>query len=121
MKRKIIPYKPHLKALAKQLRDNSTLSEVLLWDELKGRKFLGLDFDRQKPLDKFIVDFYCKDLMLAIEIDGSSHDYTYETDKSRQGTLEKLGVSFLRFEDMQVKQNISNVLREIEACVLENR
>ncbi|EJF09782.1 hypothetical protein O71_13154 [Pontibacter sp. BAB1700] len=72
MKRDIIPYKPHLKELAKKLRRESTLSEVLLWNELKARKFLGLDFDRQKPLDNFIVDFYCKDLMLAIEIDGDS-------------------------------------------------
>ncbi|WP_317046893.1 endonuclease domain-containing protein [Pontibacter virosus] len=107
--------------MAKQLRGNSTLSEVLLWDELKGRKFHGLDFDRQKPLDNFIVDFYCKDLMLAIEIDGDSHDYAYEVDKARQEKLESLGVRFLRFEDIEVKQNISNVLREVEAWVLENR
>ncbi|PVY43014.1 uncharacterized protein DUF559 [Pontibacter virosus] len=59
--------------------------------------------------------------MLAIEIDGDSHDYAYEVDKARQEKLESLGVRFLRFEDIEVKQNISNVLREVEAWVLENR
>jgi very-short-patch-repair endonuclease len=120
MKRNIIPYKPYLKELAKKLRQDSTLSEVLLWNELKSKKFQGLDFDRQKPLDNFIVDFYCKDLMLAIEIDGDSHDYAYEIDRVRQERLESLGVRFLRFDDTEVKRNISNVLREIEAWVLEN-
>ncbi len=120
MKRPIIPYKPYLKELAKQLRQNSTLSEVLLWNELKSKQLLGLDFDRQKPLDNFIVDFYCKDLMLAIEIDGDSHDYKYEEDQVRQQTLERLGVTFLRFDDTEVKQNMANVLRTIEFWVLEH-
>ncbi len=66
MRRTIILYKPYLKDLAKKLRQNSTLSEILLWDELKNKKLLSLDFDRQKPLDSFIVDFSCKELQLAI-------------------------------------------------------
>ena len=121
MKHKIIPYKPYLKALAKQLRQNSTLSEVLLWNELKNRKLLSLDFDRQKPLDSYIVDFYCKELMLAIEIDGDSHDYNFEEDTVRQQTLESLGINFLRFDDLEVKRNMLNVLRAIEAWVLEHK
>ena len=47
-----------------------TLSEVLLWKSIKGKQMLGYDFDRQRPIDNYIVDFYCKDLKLAIEIDG---------------------------------------------------
>jgi very-short-patch-repair endonuclease len=47
-----------------------TLSEVLLWNELKSKQVLGYDFDRQRPIDNYIVDFYCKDLQLVIEIDG---------------------------------------------------
>ena len=73
MIRKILPYTSGLKSLAKKLRNNMTLSEVLLWNELKQRKMLGYDFDRQRPIDDYIVDFYCKELMLAIEIDGESH------------------------------------------------
>jgi very-short-patch-repair endonuclease len=117
MKRQIISYKPYLKELAKQLRQNSTLSEVLLWNELKNRQMLGYDFDRQKPLDNFIVDFYCKELLLAIEVDGDSHDYSFDEDNKRQIALEKLGVKFLRFDDLEVKQELANVLRTIEAWV----
>ncbi len=113
-KRKIIPYDPNLKELASQLRKNMTLSEVLLWNELKQKKILGYDFDRQRPIDKFIVDFYCKKLNLAIEIDGDTHIFRYDYDEERQRVLEKLGVHFLRFEDIEVKKNMSNVLRVIE-------
>ena len=75
-KRKIILYNQDLKKLAGQLRKNMTLSEVLLWNELKQKKMLGYDFDRQRPIDNFIVDFYCKELQLAIEIDGDTHIYS---------------------------------------------
>jgi very-short-patch-repair endonuclease len=121
MKRQIISYNPYLKELAKQLRQNSTLSEVLLWNELKNRQILGYDFDRQKPIDSFIVDFYCKELSLAIEVDGDSHDYSFEEDRNRQFTLEKLGVRFLRFDDREVKQELTNVLRIIEAWILADQ
>ncbi|WP_299757693.1 endonuclease domain-containing protein [uncultured Pontibacter sp.] len=121
MKRKILPYKPYLKELARQLRQNSTLSEVLLWNELKNKKLHNLDFDRQKPLGSFIVDFYCKELMLAIEVDGDSHDYNFEPDVIRQQELETLGIRFLRFDDAEVKRDLLNVLRAIEAWVVEHR
>ena len=62
MRYKIIPYNPRLKQIARMLRKNMTLSEVLLWQQLKGKQLMGLDFDRQKPLNGFIVDFYCKEL-----------------------------------------------------------
>ena len=121
-RRKIIPYNPKLKELAKQLRQNMTLSEVLLWDQLKQKKMFGFDFDRQRPIDNFIVDFYCKDLMLAIEIDGSSHNLeeSFKADVKRQNILEKLGVRFLRFDDLEVKKEMSNVLRTIQYWIEEN-
>jgi very-short-patch-repair endonuclease len=75
---------------------------------------LGYDFDRQRPIDNYIVDFYCKELSLAIEIDGSTHIYRDEEDELRQKNLEKLGVRFLRFDDIEVKKNILNVIRVIE-------
>ncbi len=111
-RRKFLPYNPKLKEFAKQLRSNMTLSEVLLWDEIKQNK-LGVDFDRQRPMDEFIVDFYCKDLMLAIEIDGNSHDYKYLEDLDRQDTLEKLGVTFIRFDDKELKKDMNNVLNAL--------
>jgi very-short-patch-repair endonuclease len=75
MKREIIPYNPKLKALAKKLRETMTISEAMLWKGLK-QKQLGYDFDRQRPIHEHIVDFYCKELKLAIEIDGESHDHS---------------------------------------------
>jgi very-short-patch-repair endonuclease len=121
MKHKIIPYNPDLKVLARKLRQDMTLSEVLLWNELSGKKMHGFDFDRQRPIDNFIVDFYCKELSLAIEIDGDSHDYKYDEDIKRQQKLESLGIHFLRFLDVEVKKDINNVLREIEYWVLEHK
>ena len=121
MKRKnILPYNPILKDLARELRNNSTLSEVLLWKHLKGGQMLGYDFDRQKPIDNFIVDFFCNELMLAIEIDGETHNFRMTRDKERQKRLEGLGVWFLRFTDEEVKQNIEGVVEEIERWIREN-
>ena len=83
---------------------------------------MGHDFDRQRPIGEFIVDFYCKDLMLAIEIDGDSHDHedSVEYDRKRQVQLETLGVQFLRFDDIDVKKKIAWVLDEIEYWIKEN-
>jgi epoxyqueuosine reductase len=118
--KKRIHYNPKLTARARELRNNSTLSEVLLWQELKGDKMLGYDFHRQKPIDNFIVDFFCYELMLAIEIDGSSHDGKEKYDSFRQQKLESLGIRFLRFDDLDVKQKMVWVLEEIQAWIKSN-
>jgi len=114
----IIPYNPKLKQLARELRKKSTLSEVLLWNKIKNKTF-GVEFHRQIPIDEFIVDFYCHELKLAIEIDGGSHDYKFEYDEKRQGKLEQYGIKVLQFNDLEVKKNINNVLRVIEITVSE--
>ena len=115
MRHRRIPYNPSLKKRAQYLRKNSTLSEVLLWNQLKGRQMMGYDFHRQKPLDSYIVDFFCSELMLAIEIDGSSHELegAYERDQRRQQKLENMGISFLRFDDLMVKRDMDGVLEAI--------
>jgi len=74
MKKRIIPYNSKIKELARRLRTNGTLSEVLLWKPLKGKQLLSYDFDRQKARGDYIVDFFCNELMLAIEIDGATHN-----------------------------------------------
>jgi very-short-patch-repair endonuclease len=113
--RKIIPYNPELVPLAKKLRNNMTLGEIALWREIKNKK-LGVSFSRQIPIDEYIVDFYCKDLQLAIEVDGSIHfvDGQQEKDTNRQKRLESLGVNFIRFSDLDVKNNLSFVLNQIK-------
>lgn len=120
MKKKI-HYNPKLTELARQLRNNSTLSEILLWGELKSGKMLGLDFHRQKPIDNYIVDFFCYDLLLVIEIDGSSHhDERIIEHEARQDKLESLGMRFLRFDDGDVKNKMGWVLEEIEEWIKKN-
>lgn len=118
---KIIPYNPNLKALARKLRKDMTFGETLLWNELKEDKLWGFDFDRQRCLDNYIVDFYCKELMLAIEIDGMSHNHeeAFNKDELRQQKLEGFGVIFIRFSEADVKYDILNVIRGIEGIIVE--
>jgi very-short-patch-repair endonuclease len=117
---KIIPYNPKLKELARRLRKNSTFSEVLLWEQIKNRKLMGCRFLRQKPIDNYIVDFFCPELMLAIEVDGITHDKKAAFDNDRQDRLESLGVKFLRFLDIDIKTNLQGVLSIIQRWVEEN-
>jgi very-short-patch-repair endonuclease len=116
-----IIYEKHLKNKSRKLRNNSTLGEILLWNELKARKMMGYQFMRQKPINKYIVDFYCNKLKLIIEIDGTSHYGKEESDKSRQEKLEGLGFSFLRFNDLDAKFKMEKVLDEIKKWIEDNQ
>jgi len=122
MKRKILPYNPKLKELARDLRNNSTKSEVILWLKLKGKQMYGYDFHRQKPIDNYIVDFFCHELMLAIEVDGYSHQLedVYFKDVKKENKLNEFGVSVMRFTDDQVLKDMDNVLRAIEFYIEEH-
>ena len=110
-----IPYNRTLREFSRELRSHSTLSEILLWQKLRASQFRGYDFNRQKPLGNYIVDFYCRKTNLVIEIDGDSHDNEEAVveDRKHQQILEELGVSFLRFSDWEVKNAMSFVLGEI--------
>lgn len=114
-----LKYNPKLKQKARELRNNSTLSEVLFWMQIKNKKF-GYDFHRQKPIDNYIVDFFCPKLMLAIEIDGTSHNGKVEYDKERQEKLESLGVRFIRFRDEDMKNNLEGCLDFLKEWIEEN-
>jgi very-short-patch-repair endonuclease len=118
---KFIPYNKNLKPLANKLRKDMTFGEVLLWNELKDDRFWGFDFDRQRCIDNYIVDFYCKDLMLAIEIDGMSHNHeeAFLKDELREENLEKLGVRFIRFTESEMKRDMQNVIRALESIIIE--
>jgi len=122
MARNIIPYKPALKEIARGLRNHSTLGEVLLWKKLRNKQMLGYDFHRQKPIDQFIVDFYCHELNLAIEIDGGSHESgeAQEKDAARQERLESFGIKFLRFKESDVRKNFRTVVENIERWIRMN-
>ena len=115
-----ILYSRDLKQRSRDLRNNSTLAEVMLWNYLKRRKMLGYQFMRQKPLHHFIVDFYCSKLKLVIEIDGESHWLRFDADMLRQKHLESMGVHVLRFNDLDVKKDIGKVLSSIEGWIRKN-
>ena len=116
----IIHYNPKLKALAAQLRSRGTKSEILLWNQLKGGQMNGLRFIRQKPIGDFIVDFYCKEVGLVIELDGLSHQYNevMDMDERKQSYLESIGLKVIRFEDEDVIRDMLNVMRVIEHTAL---
>ncbi len=121
MKRNIIPYNPKLKDLTRKLRKNMTYSEVLLWNELKDGKIMGYDFDRQRPIGNYIVDFYCKDLLLALEIDGITHEDEKVKlhDEMRQKELESFDVKFIRFDALLILNKVDAAVREIIRWILD--
>ncbi len=120
-KRKIIPYDPKLKELARQLRNYSTNTEIVLWLKLKGNKIYGYDFHRQKTIDSYILDFFCYELMLGIEVDGYSHEFleVYNKDTVKEKRMNQLGITVLRFTNEQVLKDMENVLRAIEFYIIE--
>ncbi|MFK7757663.1 MAG: endonuclease domain-containing protein [Flavobacteriales bacterium] len=106
----------------KQLRNNSTSAEAALWEFLRKRKVLGMKFRRQHSVANYILDFYCPEKKLAIELDGAHH-YTQEgleNDLKRDAFLELHGIRTLRFENKRVLKEPSLVIREIEVA-LEGR
>ncbi len=121
MRRKIIPYHPKLKELARQLRNDSTKSEIKLCHFPKGIQMYGYDFQRQKPLLDFIADFYCYELTLVIELDGYTHNFeeVIAKDEIKQSKLEEVGLTVVRFADIEVMDDINNVLRSIENYILD--
>ena len=88
-----------------------------MWNVIKNKQLRGYKFLRQKPIDKYIVDFFCHDLMLAIEIDGASHDYKISQDKERQRNIERFGISFIRFLDIDVKTNLDGILQYLNKWI----
>lgn len=101
--------------------DKDTLAEVLLWNELKGRKVMGYQFTRQKPIKKHTADFYCSRLKLIIEIDGYNYTDKVKTEKARQKEFENLGLRLLRFDDSEIKYNIENVKNNIIDWIIKNK
>lgn len=105
-----LPYNPNLKERAKKLRQAGNLSEVLLWNQFKNKQFKGLDFDRQKIIGNYIVDFFNASNKVVIEVDGQSHDDKHEYDKQRDLYLTGLGLCVIHILDIDVKQNIVGVI-----------
>ncbi|EAZ82842.1 endonuclease domain-containing protein [Algoriphagus machipongonensis] len=114
-----LPYNRSLKEFSRELRNHSTLSEILLWNKLKAKNFRGYSFNRQKPLGNYIVDFYCKKLGLVIEVDGDSHVHPEAVlkDNVRQKVLEDLGLEFFRIPDAEIKRQMLEVLDSLNRLI----
>jgi very-short-patch-repair endonuclease len=113
------PYSRQLKPLARQLRSAMTQAEQQLWDRLRRKQVLGVQFYRQKPLANYIADFYCAAAQLVIELDGSQHLTADAQDYDAQRTqiLEALGLEVLRFDNRQVLTELEAVMTVIESRV----
>lgn len=105
-----LPHNPQLKERARELRKSGNLSEIVLWNQIKKKQFKGLDFDRQKIIGNYIVDFFCTNCNVVIEIDGSSHDTKVEYDATRDAYLESLGLHIIHISDTEVLHNLSGVM-----------
>ena len=99
----------------RELRQELTEAEKLLWEELRNRKFNGLKFRRQHPLDKFIVDFYCNEKKIVLELDGGVHNekINKEYDEARTAMLAGLNIIVLRFKNEEVINDMQGVLKKI--------
>ena len=109
------PYNKNLKLPSRDLRSNMTDAEQCLWQRLRRKQILGLQFYRQKPILNFIVDFYCPAANLVIECDGGQH-YTVEgleVDRARDQALAQLGLNVLRFDNRQILTEIDGVVEQI--------
>jgi len=97
-----------------------TKAEVVLWQQIRQKQF-GVQFHRQVPIDNFIVDFYCHELRLAIEVDGLTHSFeeVAAKDEIKENTLNSLGIMLLRFEDNDVLNDMDNVIRVLDYAIEE--
>jgi very-short-patch-repair endonuclease len=103
----------------RMLRSNMPKAELILWSKLKSKGLDAYKFRRQYSVAKFVIDFYCPRLKLAIEVDGDSHfsEGSEICDKARQDFIESFGISFLRFTNKEIYENLDEVLVKIEDCI----
>ena len=107
-----------IKLRARRMRKRPTPAEKILWNKLRNKQLQGFRFRRQHPIGRFIVDFYCREVRLVIEVDGSVHDTSeaIEYDEARQTFLEHRGLTVLRFSNAEVINNTQFVL-----CCIKQR
>ena len=109
------PYNQHLRKASQLLRNSMTDAEQVLWQRLRRKQILDVQFYRQKPILNFIVDFYCPQAKLIIECDGSQHHTLegLESDAHRDDMLNQLGLTILRFDNRQILLEIDAVCQVI--------
>jgi very-short-patch-repair endonuclease len=108
--------KSSMKTIRRELRQTATEAEETLWEQLRGRRLLGLKFKRQASIGNFVVDFYCSSRELVVEVDGSVHDdaAVRENDELRQQALESLGLTVLRITNNEVRNDMEAALGKLK-------
>ena len=114
----LLPKNKDLLSRSRSLRKGYVLSEVVFWKQVRNKEFHQIDFDRQKIIGNYIVDFYIKSLGVVIEIDGSSHNDKEDYDNKRQLFLESLDLVFYRISDYRIKNDLINVMKELEDFII---
>ena len=109
-----LPFNPALKERAKELRKARNLAEVVFWQQVHKRKFKGYDFDRQKIIGNYIVDFYCANVGVVVEIDGSSHDHKQDYDARRDAYMRSLGLTIIRIPASGVLKHLVQTMAWLE-------
>ncbi|PJA48572.1 MAG: hypothetical protein CO170_02315 [candidate division SR1 bacterium CG_4_9_14_3_um_filter_40_9] len=112
-------YKNHLKEYSQENRNAPTKTEGLAWNCILKRDKTGYRFLRQKPVEGFILDFYCAKLKLGIELDGASHEGKGEYDAERDIFLLGLGIKIIRYDDHDILKNLEGVALDIESSIRE--
>ena len=115
----LLPKNKDLLSRSRSLRKGYVLSEVVFWKQVRNKEFHQIDFDRQKIIGNYIGDFYIKSLGVVIEIDGSSHNDKEDYDNKRQLFLESLDLVFYRISDYRIKNDLINVMKELEDFINE--
>ena len=117
----MLPYRPDLKAISRKLRSNLTDAEQRLCSRLRRKQLHGVQFYRQRPVGRYIIDFLAPSAMLAIEVDGSQHmqGVGKARDEARDARLRSLGIQVMRFDDRQVLLETDAVVAVIESTVRE--
>lgn len=115
----LLPKNKDLLSRSRSLRKGYVLSEVVFWKQVRNKEFHQIDFDRQKIIGNYIVDFYIKSLGVVIEIDGSSHNDKEDYDNKRQLFLESLDLVVYRISDNRIKNDLGNVMKELEDFIIE--
>jgi len=115
-----LPYNVKLKDRAKALRKAGNYSEVVFGKNVNKKKFWKIDFERQRIIGNYIVDFYVKALGLVVEIDGSSHNDKEEYDEKREEFLKSLGLKVFRTNDLNVLHDLDNVIISLEEFIVEH-
>lgn len=116
----LLPKNKDLLSRSRSLRKGYVLSEVIFWKQVRNKEFHDIDFDRQRIIGNYIVDFYIKSLGLIIEIDGSSHGNKEELDRMEQQFLESLNLKIYRISDFRIKNDLANVMKELEDFIIKN-